>query len=181
MTKPRKRSFGIRLSALIVAAALAVLISTPAPTETDAGWIDPEYASAGLTTIPVPSLDRPSCVMKHIPVTRRYTVTIEWTPPAGGLPSGMLYEIRANNIPANPSTQKSVFQTQTSFLYSDDVGGGNDLPDGTNLSVQVFVVIPNSLTAPTTARWQSLNPPNPRQIFYEHIDSQRGTYSCVGN
>lgn len=170
---------GARVSAFLMTGVLALLIANPAPSQTDAGWIDPEHGSAAVTALTVPSLNRPSCETKRDGGPRRTAAILEWDPPEGGLPNGMLYEIRANDIPFRPATTKSVFQTAASYRYTDPVGGGNSLPDGTTLDVQIFAVIPNSMTTPKKAVWQSLNPPASWNVRYDRIDSQRGSYSCI--
>lgn len=182
MNTSRTRSVGARLSALLAAVALALLIAVPAANQTDAGWIDPEYASAGVSALTVPSLARPTCETKRPPaILDRYFATITWAPPAGGLPAGMLYEVRITNLTANPNTTKSVFQTGVSYIFEDPPFGGRDFTATTNLSVQVFVVIPNSMATPTAAVWESLNPPASWTVTYTTIDLTRGSYVCTGN
>lgn len=179
MSKPQNRSVGARISALLVAGALALLLSVPAAGQTEAGWIDPEYGSTSVATLAVPSLARPTCVTTRAAGTLdRYIATITWESPQGMTPE-MLYEVRTTNLTANPNTTKSVFQSTNSIIFADPALGGRDFPSQTNLSVQVFVIIPNSINQPTTAVWQSLNPPAAWGLDYAPIDITRASYSCI--
>lgn len=184
MKKVKKRSIGARVSAVLLAGALTLLILARAPSQTHAGWVDPEYASASVTTLTVPNISpRPTCTTEAVPgQPLRKTVLISWTAPSGGLPSGMLYEVRTTNTTANPNTTRSIFQTATSHrfdggLFSGDVGWPN--PPVT-LSVQVLVVIPNSMTTPTAAVWESLSPLAPRTVSYTFVSAGRYSYVCTG-
>lgn len=158
---PRKRMVFPRSSALLIAGALALLISIPAPSQTEAGWIDLEYASADMATLTIPPVATPQCR------TKNGDAVITWGPPAGGLPNGTRYWVTLDNDPPR-DTQVSVFPAGAAHTY---VGKNNLHPNGTNLMVRVFVVVPDSTTQPTKVLWEGA--PATLKITFS-----RGDYRC---
>lgn len=169
---------GLPRKVLMMIGALGLAVLTPPPAPTDAGWVDLDYTAAQVQTATVPAVTQPVCETVRVSGTTRDNAVLTWDPPPGGLPDGMLYEIRAKNPKPHPGTQKSVFQTKKTYTYSDPVGGGNPHPPCTILTVEIFVVIPDSTTNPTTAVWETKNPATTWDITYKRKDVSRGSYRC---
>lgn len=180
MSERQRRLKKSRVGPLLAASALVLLVSGPAPSPTEANWVDPEYASANVTALTVPSLRRPTCVTEQVGSIRRRIAHLNWTPPTGELPNGMLYEIRTTNI--TDGSFKSIFRRkgETSYTYADRLGDGTDFGKSTTLKVQVFVVIPNSTDKPTSAVWESPTPET-LTLTYTYLDVSRGSYRCPGD
>ncbi|MDN5887067.1 MAG: hypothetical protein L0H61_08595, partial [Micrococcaceae bacterium] len=183
--KPQRRLKGARVGSLVAAGALVLLISGPAPSPTEAKWVDPEHASANVTALTVPSLSAPpTCETLDVVLgPRRKEAKIVWKAPEEKLSAPMRYEIRTTNTTAEPTTTKSIFLKQgtTSHTYSDPTLGGLDFKETTTLEVQVLVVIPDSQTNPTRALWESPAPPAAQTVTWNRIDISRGSYRCAGD
>lgn len=164
MRNPVKSRRRVRSSALLTTGVMALLILAPAPMPSEAGWIDPEYASARAATMIIPPIINPQCT------NNSNDAVITWAPPEGGLPSGMRYKLTLDNDPPRPGTQGVVFTQVPSHTYH--VASGTPHPSGTVLRVQVFVV-----TTEGTVVWESsAQPTTPIKIKYTQTGRK---YNCV--
>lgn len=163
MRTPRNRSVLTRISALLLAGTVTLLVSIPTPGQTEAGWIDPEYASASVTTYTVPSVLDAKCIQQG------NTAQIAWSPPAGGLPAGMRYKITLDNDPPVASKQGIVLTGNATHPYS----GSNAHPRNTPLIVRVYIYTHTS-TSPEKVLWESV----PATLRMNYTSPK---YSCVNN
>lgn len=163
MRRLPNRSVLTRISALLLAGALTLLVSSPTPSKTDAGWIDPEFATATVTTSTVPPVLGAKCVQKGD------AAEIVWDPPAGGLPVGMRYKITLDDDPPQQLTQGTARTTGVTHRYS----GSRRHPPNTPLIVRVYVSIPDPKDAGKDL-WESI--PSTLRMNYT-----TPKYSCVNN